>query len=179
MFILLGHYFQNLLNHQELQVAVVIQLQEDFVEKHKEFFRNSKDNNQNNNIMSRPKPLTEAEITFAEAVAMGKSYKTAAEIAGIKGYGSAACKIAERPKVAAYILQLSEEMKGKYQKYLEEGLPLLWQTAKEQGTVNAIARALELIATINGDIKRKEETVQEGQKIEINYIAPAEEKEGE
>ena len=60
--------------------------------------------------MSRPKPLTEAEITFAEAVAMGKSYKTAAELAGIKGYGSAACKIAERPKVAAYILQLSEEM---------------------------------------------------------------------
>lgn len=128
--------------------------------------------------MSRPKPLTQQEITFAQQVALGKSYYLAAEIAGIKGYGQSANMIARRPKVAKYIDELVEEMKAKSSKYLDEGVAILWQAAKDQGSVNALARALELIAKIDGKFEpKKEESI--GQVVNIDYIIPEENVEGE
>lgn len=119
--------------------------------------------------MSKPKPLSQPEITFAQQVALGKSYFLAAEIAGIKGYGQSAHQIAKRPRVAKYIDELVVEMKEKSSKYLEEGVAILWQAARDQGTVNALARALELIAKIDGKFDTKKED-KEIQPIQINYM---------
>jgi len=119
--------------------------------------------------MSKPKPLNQQEITFAQQVALGKSYHLAAEIAGIKGYGQSANMIARRPRVAKYIDELVEEMKAKSSIYLDEGIAILWQAAKDQGTVNALARALELIAKIDGKFETKKED-QSVQPIQINYM---------
>lgn len=124
--------------------------------------------------MSRPKPLTEQEITFAQQVALGKSYYIAAEIAGIKGYGQSANMIARRPRVAKYIDELVQEMKEKSSKYLDEGIAILWQTAKDQGSVNALARALELIAKIDGKFEPKKDEAT-GQVVNIDYVIPEEE----
>lgn len=127
--------------------------------------------------MSKPKPISQQEITFAQQVALGKSYHLAAEIAGIKGYGQSANKIARRPRVAKYIDELVAEMKANSSKYMDEGIAILWQAAKDQGSVNALARALELIAKIDGKFEPKKED-STGQVVEINYIIPADE-EGE
>lgn len=129
--------------------------------------------------MSKPKPISQQEITFAQQVALGKSYHLAAEIAGIKGYGQSANMIARRPRVAKYIDELVAEMKAKSSRYLEQAIPILLQTAYDQGSTNALARAVELIAKIDGkfDVK-KEELTGTGQAIEINYVIPADEEEG-
>lgn len=126
--------------------------------------------------MPKKRILKPDEMIFCEAVAMGKTYKAAAELAGMKGYKDNQYLIARRPLLKEYIERLQQEMKGKYSKYLEEAIPILLQKAYDQGTVNGLARAIELIARINGDFREpvKKEEGPTGQNIIINYVTPKE-----
>lgn len=116
--------------------------------------------------------LNDKEIKFAQLVAMGVAYHTAAQEAGIKGYHRDAYKIAKRPYIAEYIDQLREESKERASRAVEEGLKIAYQIAIDSQDVNKICRVVELMAKISGSFNENSSESQGTTNIE--YIVPEE-----